>query len=427
MTEYIQAVRALESVVSEARHLDECFSGETSPLAKQISYGACRNFFLYEELAALLMDKPLPDKHLDLKLLIIAGLYSIDHLHRPAHASVNRVVDTTRTLKKAWAKGMVNAVLRRYGREKNQLRENISEQGRLNHPNWLIQLIRQDWPDNPNIFACNNQQAPMSVRVNTTRTSVDDYLRTLSNAGIEARQSNIAESGVVLKKAIPAGTLPGFDNGMVSIQDEAPQLAPHLLNLYEGAQVLDACAAPGGKTCHLLEFKPHIIVTAIDRDRKRVPLIHDNLNRLALNAEVIAIDLESYNPERKFDRILLDAPCSATGIIRRHPDIKLLRNDDDIAKLASIQRRLLDKAFNLLANDGELLYSTCSILRQENDEVISDFLARTPDAALKPLPIEQRLINEQGAFLKTPFGLQLLPTMDSHDGFFYASIRRVTS
>ncbi len=419
MSEYQQAVTALVAVIEQEQHLDESLTSAVSPLAQQIAYGACRHFYFYHEVLDLLLDKPLPAKHLDLQLLAVAGLYSIDHLHRPAHASVNRVVDTTKSLKKAWAKGLINAVLRRYGREKDSIYQKVSESARSNHPEWLIEHIKKDWPDEPGIFESNNQQAPMTLRVNEQRLSRSQYLELLTDNNIEAREGGLSSSALTLNQAMAVNELPGFAEGLVSVQDEAPQLTPGFMNLFDGAKVLDACAAPGGKTCHLLEACPTIALTAIDRDRKRVHRIDENLERLSLEAKVLAIDLMAFKTEEKFDRVLLDVPCSATGIIRRHPDIKLLREPDDVAKLASIQRELLDKAFDLLAIGGELLYSTCSILRQENDEVILNFLADTPDATLNLLSAPHCDSARQ-----TPQGVQLLPTMTGHDGFYYASIRK---
>ena len=225
----------------------------------------------------------------------------------------------------------------------------------------------------------------MTLRVNTSKITREQYLAKLSNEDIEARAGAFARSAVILGKAMPVEALPGFRDGEVSVQDEAPQLVPGLMNLEPGLAVIDACAAPGGKTCHLLESEPGIKLTSIDRDRKRIHLITENLERLSLQADVVTQSFEQYISETEFDRILVDAPCSATGIIRRHPDIKLLRTKSDVDKLSSIQRGLLDKAFDLLTIGGEMLYSTCSILRQENDRVIADFIEGDASKQLLPL------------------------------------------
>jgi len=398
--------------------------GSGSPLVQQICYGTLRHYFYYERAIELLVEKPLPDKHLDVRLLLLTGLYSIDHLRRPVHASVNHVVGAAPLLRKAWAKGLINGVLRRYQREKETLAPRILETGeaRNNHPSWLTELILEDWPDHAEILEANNHQAPMTLRVNTSRLGREDYLSLLSDNGIEARAGRYTNCSVILHEAKPAQSLPGFQEGLVSIQDEAPQLAPSLMNLAPGMTVLDACAAPGGKTCHILESTTDIKLTAVDRDQKRTGLISENLNRLSLSANVVTESLENFNGAG-FDRILLDVPCSATGIIRRHPDIKLLRHREDIDKLRDVQRVLIHKAFDLLKPGGELLYSTCSILRQENDQVIARFLDTQEDASL--IHLNHPLADNPGQLLiSTDFGLQFLPTIDDHDGFYYAALRK---
>jgi 16S rRNA (cytosine967-C5)-methyltransferase len=431
MSEYIEAVNILKKVLTENKHLDECMDGDASGLSKQICYGAVRQFYYLDCVIEKLVDKPLPEKHLDIWLLLLTGLYSMENLHRPAHASVNNCVDATIKLDKPWAKGLVNAVLRRYGREADKLKVQLSgvQEAALNHPQWLCTAIKKDWPDNPEIFDCNNIQAPMSLRVNLSRTTRNEYLELLANDGIEARAGLVAPSAVVLSTAIAVQKLPGFVEGLVSVQDESPQMAPTFMHLEPGQTVLDACAAPGGKTCHILEYEPSCKLTALDRDRKRIHRIQENLNRLSLNATVVTSDLEKFESSDGFDRVLLDVPCSATGIIRRHPDIKLLRKKSDIAKLSLIQRVLLEKAFSLLRTGGELLYSTCSILHQENDEVISEFLQKNSQSSSVPLEITQK-ITEQSAkpsIMATQYGVQFLPTKHDHDGFYYAAIRKVSA
>ncbi len=426
MSEYLEAGNSLSRMLEEDRHLGDCLKN-TSPIGQQICYGVTRNWFYYDRVIDALLDKPLPEKHQDLWLILMAGLYSMDHLHRPQHASVNHAVESVIKLGKPWAKGLINAVLRRYGREAETLKQQIvqSAEARLNHPEWLIKLINDDWPDHPEIFEHNNNQAPMTLRVNTSKITRDEYIAKLTNENIEARAGAFAPSAVVLGKPTPVEALPGFTDGEVSVQDEAPQLVPGLMNLKPGLSVIDACAAPGGKTCHLLESEPGIELTSIDRDRKRVHLITENLERLSLRANVVTQSFEQYTTDAKFDRILVDAPCSATGIIRRHPDIKLLRTKSDVDKLSSIQRALLDKAFDLLTIGGELLYATCSILRQENDRVIQDFLEG--DASKELIVLRHPKCSESSTLLPTEFGLQFLPTAQEHDGFYYSGIRRVAT
>lgn len=426
MSEYLEVAKSLSRMLEEDRHLGDCLEN-TSPISQQICYGVTRNWFYYDRVIEALLDKPLPEKHLDLWLILMAGLYSMDHLHRPQHASVNHAVESVIKLGKPWAKGLVNAVLRRYGREVDTLKQQIvqSDEARLNHPQWLIELINTDWPGHPEIFEHNNNQPPMTLRVNTSKIARDDYIAKLANEGIEARAGAFAPSAVILGKPMPVEALPGFKNGEVSVQDEAPQLVPGLMNLKPGLSVIDACAAPGGKTCHMLESEPGIKLTSIDRDRKRIHLITENLERLSLQANVITESFEQYATDTKFDRILVDAPCSATGIIRRHPDIKLLRTKSDVDKLSSIQRALLDKAFDLLAIGGELLYATCSILHQENDKIIQDFL--DGDTSKELMLLSHPGCSESSTLIPTEFGLQFLPTAQEQDGFYYAGIRKVAT
>ena len=423
MSEYVDAVSVLRRVLQDGRHMDDTL-GSGTPLVQQICYGTLRHYFYYDRAIDLLVEKPLPDKHLDVHLLLLTGLYSIDHLKRPVHASVNHVVGAAPLIKKPWAKGLINGVLRRYLREKETLESRIlkTAEAKTNHPSWLAELILDDWPDYSGILEANNCQAPMTLRVNTSRLTRAEYLAQLADNNIEARAGRYADCSVILHEAKPAQALPGFKEGLVSVQDEAPQLAPSFMNLSPGMSVLDACAAPGGKTCHILESTPDIKLTAVDRDQKRTVLISENLSRLSLAANVVTESLEKFNVG-DFDRILLDVPCSATGIIRRHPDIKLLRHREDIDKLRDVQRVLIHKAFDLLKSGGELLYSTCSILRQENDQVIARFLEMQEGASL--IPVKHPLADHPDRLLlSTEFGLQFLPTRDDHDGFYYAALRK---
>ena len=426
MNEYLEVEKSLSQMLIEGRHLRDCFK-TASALSQQICYGVARNWYYYDHAIELLLNKPLPEKHQDLKLILMAGLYSIDNLKRPQHASVNHAVESAVSLGKPWAKGLLNAVMRRYGRESIALRPklNQSEEAKLNHPKWLIKMITEDWPGRPEIFECNNNQAPMTLRVNTSKITRDAYLQKLSKNKIEGKISKISEVAIMLSEASHAEALPGFLEGEISIQDEAPQLVPSLMNLRPGMSIIDACAAPGGKTCHLLETDPTLKICAIDRDKKRVRLINDNLERLNLTAEIVTQPFEEYDTDQQFDRILIDAPCSATGVIRRHPDIKLLRTKSDVDKLAVIQLNLLSRALDLLKIGGELLYTTCSILRQENDEIVSQFLNKDPRGRL--LRVKFAKEKETPNVVRTEFGLQLFPTEKGHDGFFYASIRKLAS
>ncbi|MBT4162923.1 MAG: 16S rRNA (cytosine(967)-C(5))-methyltransferase RsmB [Gammaproteobacteria bacterium] len=424
MNEYQQVAGILEEMLLNERHLDECFADDTKPLVQQICYGVTRHYYYLDRVIDRLLKKPLPNKHLDLHLLLMAGLYSMDHLNRPEHASVNNAVEATRFLNKDWAKGLINGVLRRYGRERDKLKREVTNndaEAQFNHPRWLIDAIKTQLPQYDEILIANQSRAPMTLRVNLRRGSREDYMTRLADAGLSASAGRLSHAAVVLSKPVDVTQLPGFEEGLVSVQDEGAQLAAILLNPTTGMRVLDACAAPGSKSCHLLE-SAEIELTALDRDRKRTPRIIENLSRLGLSAEILTEDLESSSFDRKFSRILLDAPCSATGVIRRHPDIKLLRKKSDIDKLCAIQRVLLNKAFDLLATGGELLYSTCSILPQENDEVISSILESRSDVSVQPISVP----DPYSSIFSTIHGIQLSPTLDLHDGFFYARLQKVT-
>lgn len=425
MNEYVKAARIVRSVLLDARHLDDLIDADTSPLAQQICYGVCRNYYFLTAVLDELLDKPLANKHQDLNALLLAALYSVDHLKRPAHASVNAAVSAAAGLKKSWAKGLVNGVLRRYLREREALANkftNDNHEVQFNHPDWLIDELKAAWPDEwRSIVSANQQQAPMTLRINRRLHARDEYIAQLVSADLIAVAGALSNDAVILNSAVAVTRLPGFAAGSVSVQDEAAQLAAGLLNLETGQRVLDACAAPGGKTCHILELAD-VDLLAVDRDRKRIGRIEENLKRLSFNAEIRALALEELNEAAEFDRILLDAPCSATGIIRRHPDIKLLRLKSDIAKLAVIQRALLQKAFDLLKPGGELVYATCSVIPTENELLVSAFLESNARASSLPI----RLSATSDAIVSTRNGVQLLPTHAGHDGFYYARIGKAS-
>jgi 16S rRNA (cytosine967-C5)-methyltransferase len=379
---------------------------------------------MLEHITSSLLDKPLPAKHSDLKLLIFAGIYSIRALNRPDHASVNAVVNTTAALNKKWAKGLVNAILRSYIRKKSELDDtaNANIEVQCNHPKWLATRIKNAWPDAANnIFKANNEQPPMMLRVNIAKTSRDEYLVLLSENDIDAAPGALVDSSILLRKPRPVDQLPGFSSGLVSVQDEASQLAGHILTTKINDSVLDACAAPGGKTCHLLEINPGIELIANDKDPARLKSVKENIERLNLSCQLTSDDLLAIH-DKSFEKILLDVPCSATGIIRRHPDIKLLRRNSDIDKLCAMQIQLLSAAWQLLKHGGELLYSTCSILPEENENILSRFLSMHKEAGdVEIIPIQL------ASGIHGQHGVQLLPGIQGHDGFYYAHLRKISS
>lgn len=370
-----------------------------------------------------LVDKPLRAKDSDIQALLLLGLYQLIYTRIPDHAAIGETVEVTRGLKKAWATKLVNGVLRRFQREKAALDSLLETEPAFAtaHPSWLIDTIRHAWPeDAEQILAANNTHPPFTLRVNPRQQSRADYLQALADQGIDARATAFSAVGITLDQACDPRGLPLFAAGGISVQDEAAQLTADLLELAPGQRVLDACCAPGGKTGLILETEPALAqMVALDSDERRLTRVHENLARLNLVADIRCGDAAqpaSWWDGKAFDRILLDAPCSATGIIRRHPDIKLLRTPDDIARLAELQGRMLDALWPLLKPDGILLYATCSIMPAENTQVVEAFITRQLDAQLDQL--------EEEWGIAQPAGRQLLPDVEGHDGFYYARLRK---
>jgi 16S rRNA (cytosine967-C5)-methyltransferase len=395
-------------------------------LLQELCYGTLRHFYSLDARVSKHLAKPLREKDSDIHALLLVGAYQLLHTRIPAYAAINSSVNVAVALKKIWAKALVNAVLRKVQAEADKSLENsdADEESRYDHPQWLIDTIRAAWPTEANgILVANNSRAPMTLRINQQQTSRVDYLRELTKQSISAKATFISDDGIQLDIPVAVDVLPGFATGRASVQDEAAQLCAHLLKLEKNQRVLDACAAPGGKTGHLLETEPSIQLIALDIDEDRCALIRENLQRLQLSAK--ALTANASQPEswwqqacesKKFDRILLDAPCSATGVIRHHPDIKLLRRAEDIPAMAETQLRLLNALWPLLSENGLLLYATCSVLPQENDEVIEKFLALTADAMTEALDVSWGLATKQGR--------QLFPVVNEHDGFYYVRLKK---
>ncbi|MEM8660395.1 MAG: 16S rRNA (cytosine(967)-C(5))-methyltransferase RsmB, partial [Pseudomonadota bacterium] len=335
--------------------------------------------------------------------------------------AVSSTVAATAGLKKAWAKGLANAVLRRFQRERDKLATQLSAAAANSHPQWLYEQIGQQWPDSADvIIEANNRQAPMTLRINRQQSSREDLIHALNQQGLEAVAGELSPEAVYLTRAVDVNTLPGFGNGALSIQDEAAQLAAHYLGVSRGERILDACAAPGGKACHLLELEPELDeLVAMDIDQARLQKVRDNLHRTRLEAAIVLGDARE--PPQQFgrasiDRILVDAPCSATGVLRRNPDIKLLRRSSDIQGLSALQEEILVGLWPLLKPGGYLLYVTCSILKQENAEVVERFLRSKPDASAVPLADKWGLAAGPGR--------QILPAVGGPDGLFYALLQK---
>ena len=383
---------------------------------QDLAYGTLRHLGRFEALLEELLDKPLRDARL--RTLLLVALYQLEHTRAAPHAVVDHAVRACEALGLPAAKSLANAVLRNFLRNRSGLaaRALRFEVARYSHPQWWIDRLRAQYPARyAAVLDAGNQHPPLALRVNRRRISREDYLAQLARQEIAAQP--VGADAVLLDIPLPVERIPGFGEGRVSVQDAAAQLAAPLLDARDGMRVLDACAAPGGKAAHLLE-RANADLTALDNDASRLERVRDNLARLGLSASVVcgdACEPSGWWDGRLFERILLDAPCSASGVARRHPDIKWLRRASDIAQFAQLQRRLLVALWQLLARGGKLLYATCSVFHEENCEQVAQFLERHSDATRLTLPAVD---NEP----QLPAG-QLLPD-ERHDGFFYALLQK---
>lgn len=393
-------------------------------LLQQLCFGTMRELFRLEVIADSLLKKPFQDRDYELQALLLIGLWQLRHSRIPAHAALNETVDATSALNHDWARKLINAVLRRYQREAGQLEAGFADnpQFHWNHPQWMISKLEHNWPEHwQGILAANDQQAPMTLRVNKRQLTLESAQNKLQGAEIPAQQGHFSDTALVLEHAVDVRRIPGFDQGWFSVQDEAAQLSAGLLDARAGQRVLDACAAPGGKLCHLLEATPGLQdVVAVELEPARAQRITDNLMRLGLELECRLLTADATSQDwwdrQPFDRILIDAPCSGTGVIRRHPDIKLLRRGEDINALAQVQLSILSNLWPMLAPGGRLVYATCSVFSQENERIIERFIKQHPDACHVP-------INASWG-ISRPYGRQLFPQPGSHDGFYYAVLTK---
>jgi len=405
-----------EALERESAHL----GGGDRALLRALAYGVMRERSLLEWLLSQLLDKPLRQEPLLLALLL-CGLQQLRAMRVPPHAAVAETVAAATVLDKPWAKGLVNAVLRRYQREHAALEAALplGSDVRLSYPQWLVAAIKQDWPERWRaVLAAGNEQGPLTLRVNRRRSTRAQYLSDLAAAGVGAQAIEAADDAVGLIEATAVERVPGFGEGRVSVQDASAQLAAGLLQAEPGMRVLDACAAPGGKTAHLLERYDLQQLVALDRDGRRLQRVRENLERLGLEATLIAADANATGiwwNGLAFDRILLDAPCSGSGVIRRHPDIKWLRRDSDIKQMARQQLKLLQALWPLLAPGGLLLYATCSILHAEGEAVLREFLAATGDATESAIDADWGEACSIG---------RRLPPGGHFDGFYYARLHK---
>ena len=431
MSARVAAIHSVVEVLEHGKLLDDALppavtglSARDRALAQELSYGVLRWYHRFLPVVDRLLHRPMNPGDLDLKVLLLVALHEMEHLRTPDHAAVSEAVAGTRLLGKPWASGLVNALLRRFQRERVQLLAEVLKDpiARLAQPRWLLEEMQRDWPGHwEQILLHSNERPPMDVRVNSGRCTRAQYVQELSAAGIDSHNSPLAESGVRLATPVNVQDLPGFERGLVTVQDGAAQLAAPLLDPQAGERVLDACAAPGGKATHILEYCPGISgLVAVDRGADRVALLATSLRRLQLSATIIDADARTptqWWDGRSFDCILLDAPCSATGVIRRHPDIKVLRQAEQLPKLEQLQAALLDALWPLLTPGGRLLYVTCSLLHRENDRQIEKFSSKHKDVRVLPISAAWGTA--------TNCGRQTLPSLDDADGFYYALLERL--
>lgn len=398
-------------------------AGKEKALIQEMSYGTFRWYIQLEHILNQLLDKEIKSKDSRLKYLILIGLYQLRFMRIPPHAVVSETVNTCKKINMLWAKGLVNAILRRYIRESSNIETSLenNESIKTSHPKWLVKQIKNDWPLHwQSILEANNQKPPMYLRVNKRYQTRKNYLKELKETGIEATATSFSENGILLKTAVDVHKLPGFFEGKVSVQELAAQFSALLLDLKPGQNVLDACAAPGGKSAHILETETNLkSLTCIEKDPNRTERLFETLQRLKLNAIIKTADindLQNWWNKEKFDRILLDAPCSATGVIRRHPDIKFLRTKEEVNNINALQVELLKSLWKTLKSGGMLLYVTCSILKQENMDLIKQFINSNDDCELKPINAEWGL--------DTGYGYQIITGQNNMDGFFYACLKK---
>jgi 16S rRNA (cytosine967-C5)-methyltransferase len=391
-------------------------------LVQAMCYGACR---FYPRLTCILhhlLKKPLSEKDKDLFALLLVGLVQLSEMRIPAHAAVSETVNATIVFKKPWARSLVNAVLRNYLRQQKKFEDIVlnDEEARTAHPAWWFNSIKSSWSNEwEKIIEANNAHPPFALRVNQQKISRENYLSKLKLNQIQANEIPETTSGIILSTPMLVEHLPGFADGEICVQDGAAQLTADLLSLQPYLRILDACAAPGGKLTHLLEREPQLEVIAVEKDSARMQTIQDNLHRLQQKAICLTADaaeIDQWWDGRLFDRILLDAPCSASGVIRRHPDIKLLRKPHDLQILVYEQWRLLSALWPLLKPGGIFLYVTCSVLKEENEINMEKFLSTHRDAE------EEKILAAWGT--ERPVGRQILPGMHQMDGFYYAKIKR---
>ena len=427
----LMAVHTLGNVLDRQQNLNDAdVSGQLSDprdraMSRHLSYGVLRWLTGLQWISGKLMDRPLKSRDRDINRLIWIGLFQLWKGGTSQHAAINETAECARSLGKPWAVGLINAILRRFQREQEQVIANLQQvDARFGHPDWLLKTLQADWPDEwEAITTANNTAAPLWLRLNRAKSGQGDIEKSLNEAGFDVQWHPYATDALSLTPAAPVSDIPGFKQGILSVQDPAAQLAVDLLDLQPGQRVLDACAAPGGKTGHILERESALELTIVELSNARMDRIKENLERLGLSGHkgislltADAAETEKWWDGQPYDRILLDAPCTATGVIRRHPEIKWLRSREQVRDALKTQQKLLQQLWSVLKPGGMLVYATCSVLVTENRKQVEQFLSSREDARAVPLQSEWGRSSGDGR--------QILPGEEGMDGFFYACLRK---
>jgi 16S rRNA (cytosine967-C5)-methyltransferase len=410
--------RSLDDIFNSDWFLSLTVSRRDLGMSREIAFGLCRWHHLLSPMLKQRLQKPIRARDRDIEIILLMGLYQLLVMKTEAHAAVNETVKLAHAQKKKWASGLVNAILRNVIREQLACDDNALARA---YPGWMIARIESDWGDQANeVLLQGNQRPPMTLRVDSERCDVAEMVARLGDQGIVATRHAQVETAIVLESPCDVKQLPGFETGQLSVQDASAQIAASLLPCDPGARVLDACSAPGGKAAHLLQRYPDIEVDALDNSEPRLERLRQNLQRIDRKARILvadAADSDSWFDGKPYDCILADLPCSASGVIRRHPDIKLLRRESDIMPLLALQRRITDALWSVLKPGGKMLYSTCSIFKDENEVQVAGFLQRHADCAEITLP-------QAGWGEQRPHGRQVLSGSHNMDGFYYALLSR---
>jgi len=439
----LQALWWLVAVSKDGRSVNDLLANRKDYLvadaevafAKQLLFGSLRFFHQIKAILDQLLEKPLKQKDVDILAILILGIYQLRYLSVPDHAALSQSVELTRKINKSWGSGLVNGVLRNYQRQENVIDEKLAKAKtyQYSHPNWIINQLESDWPTKAAaILNANNQRAPMTLRVNQQKISLEKYQQMLAQEGLHSVTHALASDALVLDSPCDVYKLPGFEQGLVTIQDAAAQLAVELLDLQQDQRVLDGCAAPGGKTTHILQRAKNIDLTSVELSNNRMAKIEQTLQRLGMQTNLVCadiLDLECWWDGEPFDRILIDVPCSASGVIRRNPDIKIHRKKQDLASLVSLQAEILNSCWGLLKPGGRLVYATCSVFKAENEQQIKQFLLDQAAQIVDFTEPFHSVLQEIQAVTAdnmdpAPVGYQIFPGDENMDGFYLCGLQK---